>query len=152
MGLDMYLSQKTYIQNWNYMKPKEKHKIIITKNNKKIRTIQTKRISYITEEVACWRKANQIHNWFVENIQDKEDDCKEYFVAKSQLKKLLSLIEQTLKTPAKAKKILPTQPGFFFGDNTYDKYYFEELVETQKTLTKILKEKGEGDFYYQSSW
>ena len=26
-------------------------------------------------EAAYWRKANQIHNWFVENIQDGEDDC-----------------------------------------------------------------------------
>lgn len=31
---------------------------------------------YIKEEVGYWRKANQIHNWFVENIQDGIDDCK----------------------------------------------------------------------------
>lgn len=29
----------------------------------------------IKEEVGYWRKANQIHNWFVENIQDGVDDC-----------------------------------------------------------------------------
>lgn len=29
----------------------------------------------IRENVGYWRKANQIHNWFVENIQDGVDDC-----------------------------------------------------------------------------
>jgi len=29
----------------------------------------------ISENVGYWRKANQIHGWFVENIQDGEDDC-----------------------------------------------------------------------------
>ena len=29
----------------------------------------------ITEQVGYWRKANQIHNWFVKNIQDGVDDC-----------------------------------------------------------------------------
>ena len=31
--------------------------------------------SRIIEQVGYWRKANQIHNWFVENVQDGEDDC-----------------------------------------------------------------------------
>lgn len=30
----------------------------------------------IMEQVGYWRKANQIHNFFVENVQDGEDDCK----------------------------------------------------------------------------
>ena len=29
----------------------------------------------IAEHVGYWRKANHIHNWFVENIQDGIDDC-----------------------------------------------------------------------------
>ena len=29
----------------------------------------------IMEQVGYWRKANQIHNWFVEHVQDGEDDC-----------------------------------------------------------------------------
>lgn len=31
--------------------------------------------SRIMEEVGYWRKSNQIHNWFVEHVQDGEDDC-----------------------------------------------------------------------------
>ncbi len=29
----------------------------------------------ISEPVGYWRKANAIHRWFVENVQDGEDDC-----------------------------------------------------------------------------
>lgn len=29
----------------------------------------------IMKQVGYWRKANEIHNWFVENVQDGEDDC-----------------------------------------------------------------------------
>lgn len=30
---------------------------------------------YIMDEVGYWRKANQIHSWFVSHVQDGEDDC-----------------------------------------------------------------------------
>lgn len=40
-------------------------------------------------EVAYWRKANQIHNWFVENVQDGMDDCGYYEVSRQQLQELL---------------------------------------------------------------
>lgn len=40
-------------------------------------------------EVAYWRKANQIHNWFVENVQDGIDDCGYYEVSRQQLQELL---------------------------------------------------------------
>jgi len=30
---------------------------------------------FCSKEVGYWRKANQIHNWFVENVQNGEDDC-----------------------------------------------------------------------------
>lgn len=40
-------------------------------------------------EVAYWRKANQIHNWFVKNIQNGVDDCGLYEVSRQQLQELL---------------------------------------------------------------
>lgn len=30
----------------------------------------------LVEEAGYWRKANAIHNWFVENVQDGIDDCR----------------------------------------------------------------------------
>lgn len=31
--------------------------------------------SDIIQNVGYWRKANQIHRWFVDNVQDGDDDC-----------------------------------------------------------------------------
>lgn len=42
-----------------------------------------------TQEVAYWRKANAIHKWFVDNIQDGIDDCGNYEVTKEDLEELL---------------------------------------------------------------
>lgn len=39
--------------------------------------------------VAYWRKANAIHNWFVENVQNGEDDCGTYEVTKENIEDLL---------------------------------------------------------------
>lgn len=46
--------------------------------------------STLFEKAAQWRKANQIHNWFVENVQNGEDDCGLYEVTKEQLQALLA--------------------------------------------------------------
>lgn len=34
-------------------------------------------VEWVETEVAYWRKANAIHKWFVDNVQDGEDDCRE---------------------------------------------------------------------------
>ena len=61
MGLDMYLYKKSYVKNWQHMKPESLHKITIKKGGKVRKDIKTDRITYIIEEVAYWRKANAIH-------------------------------------------------------------------------------------------
>lgn len=47
-------------------------------------------------EAGYWRKANQIHKWFVENVQEGEDDCKEYYVSREKLKELLGKVNRIL--------------------------------------------------------
>lgn len=51
----------------------------------------------IFEEVGYWRKANQIHNWFVTNVQDREDDCGSYEVTEEQLTELLDICKEVLE-------------------------------------------------------
>ena len=43
------------------------------------------------EDVAYWRKANQIHKWFVDNVQDGVDDCDYYEVSKDKIEELLKI-------------------------------------------------------------
>ena len=50
------------------------------------------------EDVGYWRKANQIHNWFVQNVQNGIDDCGRYEVSKEDLIELRNLCEKVLNT------------------------------------------------------
>lgn len=91
MGLDMYLTKKHYVQNWAHNPKEQEVKITVKVGGKKHPMINTKKITYITEEAIYWRKSNQIHKWFVDTCQDGEDDCGTYMVSKEQLQKLLDL-------------------------------------------------------------
>ena len=101
MGLDMYLEKKTYVENWSHMKGSELTKIQISGD--KAKGIRPERITYVTEQIAKWRKANAIHRWFVENVQEGKDDCGEYAVGSDQLKELAELCRKVL-AEAKTKK------------------------------------------------
>lgn len=97
MGLDMYLSKRNYIKNWDHMPPEERYTVSVRQGGKRVRTIKPERILYIVEEIAYWRKANQIHHWFVTNVQEGADDCKAYEVSRDQLRKLLDTVNTVLQ-------------------------------------------------------
>ena len=51
----------------------------------------------IMDQVAYWRKANAIHEWFVNHVQDGEDDCDYHDeVTKEILEELLDTCEEVL--------------------------------------------------------
>lgn len=154
MGLDQYLTKKTYVKNWNHMSDDEKHNVTI--EGKKSKQIKPERVTYIEEEIGYWRKANQIHNWFVENVQNGNDNCGTYYVEVGQLEELSENCKAVLTDHSKADRLLPTQPGFFFGGTEYDEWYFDQLEQTVEIIDGILAEMKENDtyyeFYYQSSW
>jgi hypothetical protein len=155
MGLDMYLYKRTYVKNWEFMDESQKHRISIEKDGKVREDIKPERITYITEEVAYWRKFNALHAWFVENCQDGIDNCKEHYVSKQQLEELLSTLKEidSSNEISTAEKNLPTQSGFFFGGTEYDEYYFEEVKETIETLESLLSEENsDASYFYCSSW
>ena len=154
MGLDMYLSKRTYVKNWEHMGPDKQNKITLTTGGQNNRSIKTNRISDVIEEVMYWRKANAIHAWFVENVQEGVDDCKEYWVGVDKLQELIDLCSKVVET--KDATLLPPQTGFFFGSQEVDDWYFIDLADTIKTLTEDLEHhrntNARGDYYYQSSW
>lgn len=152
MGLDMYLSKKTYVKNWDHMAPEER--CTVTVSGPRAGVIKPERVSYIVEEVAYWRKANAIHKWFVDNVQAGVDDCEPHRVEVEDLQELRDLCLKVLHGEAKAEDVLPPQAGFFFGDTFIDEYYMEDLRETVKVLDEILSEENSGycEFEYQSSW
>lgn len=53
----------------------------------------------IIDNVGYWRKANHIHNWFVANVQDNEDDCDYHNeVTKENLEELLQICNTVLNS------------------------------------------------------
>jgi len=96
MGLDMYLSRKTYVKNWSHQKPEDRHEITVKKGEFIRQDIKPERISYIVEQVAYWRKANAIHQWFVDNCQGGNDDCRDYDVSSEQIEELMDLCKKVL--------------------------------------------------------
>jgi len=91
MGLDMYLYKRTYVKNWKHDNPEDKVEITVKRGGEKHPTIDTDKVTYIQEEVGYWRKANQIHKWFVDNVQNGVDECQESWVDESKLKELLQI-------------------------------------------------------------
>ena len=153
MGLDMYLYKKHYVKNWDWMADHEKHTISLKKGKKKLDHIKPDRVCSVVEEVMYWRKFNALHKWFVDNVQEGVDDCKESFVDESDLKMLLETLTYVYENKDTAEIILPTAQGFFFGSDDIDEYYWEEVKSTIIQLKDLLEEDNKGaSFYYRSSW
>lgn len=105
------------------------------------------------DEFMYWRKANYIHNWMVQNIQDGEDDCTEYHLTWESTMKLMEDIATVLANRHLAEEILPTTSGFFFGSEGYDEHYYQELERTLDGLIATKKYKDNGyELFYNSSW
>jgi len=183
MGLDMFLDKNIWISKYD----EDTKKLKITG----MKEIDRSKVKVITQEAIYWRKANAIHNWFIVNVQDGDDDCKKYDVSKEQLETLYNLVCEVLdstelvegeitngyeykndkrvpiiekgkllKNTSKAKELLPTKSGFFFGGTDYDEGYWEDLKQTRDELKKILEEDEEDNgkfiprlsYVYHSSW
>ena len=149
MGLDMYLSKKIYI-GANYQHRNVKLNIKCSIKNKPIK-INTDKVSYIIEEVGYWRKANHIHNWFIE-LNNGVDDCNPISVDREDLIKLMAVCKEVKET--KNVDLLPTISGCFFGSTEYDEYYYSDIDETIEILEKVLNDNNDNniEFEYRASW
>ena len=183
MGLDMYLegsfSTRAYRQptDQQYADMREGKEVKIEKSSELEDAIaaigfQDAPIAHAYNHfqyvfpIITWRKANAIHKFFVDEVQDGNDNCERYYVSESNLENLLEIINQILeiKTPVaremKAEELLPTDiEGCFFGSKEYDDWYYQDLKRTKVTLDKLFEYQATADsgkcfdgFYYQSSW
>jgi len=155
MGLDQYLYKKTHVKQWEHLKDNN-FLVTVERYGAPVPHIKSDRISTVVEQVGYWRKSNQIHRWFVENIQDGKDDCGEYIVNMFDLKQLLTLCSEVKNNPSKVEELLPTTTGFFFGGLDYAEWYFQDIDYTIETLESVISECENSedfiDIYYSSSW
>lgn len=108
----------------------------------------------VETEAGYWRKANQIHNWFVRECQDNIDDCQNTMLNLDSLEKLYNLVTDIGKDKTLAVQLLPSQSGSFFGSTEYDDWYFDQLKYTKQLLKKLLRKDSSSNwqFSYQASW
>lgn len=194
MGLDMFLWKmkkqkgKTFDEVMEIKRKLDNEEIKgVEKENLKMYMFHTKleNINYeydsLFKEVYYWRKANAIHQWFVDNIQNENDDCEDYRVTQKDLQILIDTLKEVYNSLCnkemvtkkvqdgsieykikafkeedleKAKELLPTQEGFFFGGTQYDEYYFEDIKKTLNDL-QIINECFDFEnnyLIYGSSW
>ncbi len=150
MGLDMYLYAERYV--WSEEKERSEILKVLKVDKEVVGEIVGLRVQL---PVGYWRKANSIHNWFVENVQEGVDDCKEYRVTTLHLDKL----RDTCKTAIASKQPnhLPAIEGFFFGSTEYDDTYWQTLKRTVKIMDNCLALSAREDmrspnFSYRASW
>lgn len=145
MGLDMYLNARRHLwYNEDSLKSQ------VAEAFPELGDVDVKEV---VVEAGYWRKANAIHKWFVDNVQNGVDDCGTYEVSTEKIQELLALVVEVLQNRKKSSDLLPTQSGFFFGQTEYDQWYFQDLELTKKILENLLEPKWERWYFeYHSSW
>ena len=148
MGLDMYLKGKRYISDYD-----DQDKVLISNLTQHFPELsETQTLQEVTVRVGYWRKANQIHKWFVDNIQEGDDNCGDYYVSRDSLQALRTLCQQVLDFRHLATDKLPPAQGFFFGSDKVDEHYFRDLEDTIKIIDGALALPSSWDLEYSSSW
>ena len=71
------------------------------------------------KELMYWRKANQIHNWFVQNCQNGVDDCGRYVITVNDLIKLKELCEKILTMTNVKQELRPTYPNGWSSESVH---------------------------------
>lgn len=155
MGLDMYLTGSQYVSPYDFNKEDKEFSDAISATLGRFQENKFPVVG-IDYRLMYWRKANHIHKWFVDNVQDGKDDCGRYYVDDTSLRELKTRCEEALQyekaNSEKALEILPTQKGFFFGGTEPDEYYFQDIKDTLEAINKIIKAGLSLDIYYESSW
>ena len=141
----MNLVRRHYVKNWDHMKPEQRHEVTVKKGGKLVPHIQPERVRYIEEEMGYWRKANAIHKWFVDNVQDGVDNCAEYYVSDEQLRELLARCEKVTA----ASKLVPAkiQNGTMYSNGKSEPIMEEGFIIEDPTIAQMLLPTQSGFFF-----
>lgn len=103
----------------------------------------------ISEEVGYWRKANAIHDWFVDHVQDGIDDCNYHHEV---TKEILEELRNTCETVINASKLVPGKVyvGSTFKDGKEIKEYEDGVVIKDTSMAKSLLP-TQGGFFFGST-
>src|SRR5580704_192253 len=119
MGLDMYLKASKYVGGWEHFGETERalYASLVSQVGLPGFRCENSPSAEISVNVAYWRKANQVHAWFVREVQEDRDECQEAYVEREKLVELRDLCKSLFdsKDSERAAKELPPASWFFFG-------------------------------------
>lgn len=170
MGLDMYLYGERYISG-TYGGDVEKQAEALKATLDAMDLLHDDGVSkdHITGfsakvTLGYWRKAWPIHRWFVENVQNGEDNCRDYLVQKEVLQELLSNCIAVLSAKDDPEIAHDTAWAYIPPSDNYEseilqneqeeEHYYYHVQKTAVILNHLLTDKKFADyyFYYSSSW
>lgn len=163
MGLDMYLSAEKYLGHYEFQRSmkdsgwREEYDLAdsIIQAFPKLGEMLDKQSPTLTvgANIGYWRKANAIHQWFVEKCQGGVDECQETYIPTERLQELKEACYAVKADPSLAGELLPTTSGFFFGSTEYDEWYWADIDQTLEIVKKAISLAEEGwTITYHSSW
>jgi hypothetical protein len=154
MGLDMYLEARRFLWTSFGEGHRGKDDDVAAAIRATLPDMGDLKPTKVVAEAAYWRKANHIHKWFVDNVQEGNDDCGYYNVGREQLTELADLCHEVMEDQERAGELLPTADGFFFGVTKYGEYYYEQTAYTRDRIRELLgnEDLNSWEFYYHSSW
>ena len=117
MGLDQYITIRHKSTNNSYKRWNDYWKM--SKEERKGRSEPSEPSKDLI--LGYFRKHNNIHKWFVNNIQNGVDDY--------------TITDEGLEF---VKENLPTNDGFFFGSTEYDNDYFWTVENAINVLTQVI--------------
>ena len=167
MGLDQYLNVRQTVSNWNFEVDErgenDKYNKIIDIMGLDKNKLESHPSIGIEHTAIYWRKANQIHGWFVNTLAEGVDECQTIWVPRNALVELQDTCKKLLDAKAQGKEDanelamaeLPPMGGFFFGTYEIDQWYWGDIQHTYDSVTELLNEIPEGSYSritYQASW
>ena len=129
MGLDMYVnirhkntqSKLEAYEAWEYKYSYEEFQLLTEEQKEEYRNSEPEYDNdMFGKELMYWRKANQIHNWFVQNCQNGVDDCGRYAITVADLMKLKELCEKILTMTNVKQELRPTYPNGWSSEPVHE--------------------------------
>lgn len=98
MGLDMYLDARVRTYKPFYDGEPDALRQACERAADAVGLPASDNLDYIetSREIGYWRKANQIHQWFVDNVQNGEDECRPHYVSRDKLTELRSVCQKII--------------------------------------------------------
>ena len=130
MGLDMYLKAEKYVSGYDHngAEARMKYEQVLASVGFDGFRCEGSPSATISFTVAYWRKANQIHNWFVENHMDGNQDGNDPELSRKDLIVLRDLCNRLLTE-------LQTEPGQVFNGKTY---FPDGRVEVSHVVGRVI--------------